>query len=366
MTIQATADGRPRVLMLGKGWFPSDIGGLDRYYRELLEQLPQAQGLVVGPAPDAPPRVTAVSTTDAPLPRRLVALTRAASRGAKHADVVDAHFALYAFWPVVVGSLRRKPLIVHFQGPWADENAAAGDLSRWKRGARWRLERAVYRRADTVVTLTSAFRRVAVERYGVSPWRVRVERPGVDVERFGLGDRAAARAALGLNDEAFVAVCVRRLVGRMGLDVLLDAWEHGSTGRTLLIAGDGPLRETLAARIAGSPTLRASVRMLGRISGGELVDLYRAADVNVVPTLAFEGFGLVVLEAAACGTPSLVTDAGGLPEAIRGAPGAQAVPAGDAQALRDALRVAASSASSRLALRTWAEEAAWPVVAERH
>ncbi len=359
------ANGPPRVLMLGKGWFPSDIGGLDRYYRELLEHLPQAEGIVVGPGADAPPRVTMVSATDASLARRLVAIARAASRRAEHADVVDAHFALYAFWPVVLGSLRRKPLIVHFQGPWADENTAAGDGSRWKRAARRRLERAVYRRASTVVTLTSAFRRIVVERYGVSPWRVQVERPGVDVERFALGDRGAARAALGLPEDAFVAVCVRRLVPRMGLEVLLDAWEHDDARpRWLLIAGDGPLREALTARIR-SGALRPSVRLLGRVPEEELLQLYRAADVNVVPTLAFEGFGLVVLEAAACGTPSVVTDAGGLPEAVQGAPGAQAVPAGEADALRGALGAAASN-PPRSALRTWAEGAAWPMVAERH
>ncbi|MCW3012258.1 MAG: glycosyl transferase group 1, partial [Solirubrobacterales bacterium] len=321
--------------MLGKGWFPSDVGGLDRYYRELLEHLPEAEGVVVGPGPDAPARVASVSHTDAPLPRRLAAFAEAASRRHRAVDVVDAHFALYAFWPVLLGPLRHVPLVVHFQGPWADESVSAGDGSRWKLAARRRLERAVYRRAETVITLTSAFRRVAVERYGVSPWRIVVERPGVDVERFDLGDRALARAAFDLADDAFVAVCVRRLVPRMGLEVLLDAWEQeDDRPRCLLIAGHGPLEEGLAARIAASDVLRGSVRLLGRVREDELLALYRAADVNVVPTLSFEGFGLVVLEAAACGAPSIVTDAGGLPEAVRGAPGAQVVPAGEPVALR--------------------------------
>ena len=42
------ANGHPRVLMLGMGWFPSTVGGLDRYYRSLFEQLPEASGVVIG------------------------------------------------------------------------------------------------------------------------------------------------------------------------------------------------------------------------------------------------------------------------------------------------------------------------------
>jgi hypothetical protein len=56
--------------MLGKGWFPSELGGLERYYRELLEQLPEARGIVVGPAEDASASVTTVSEHSAPLPNR--------------------------------------------------------------------------------------------------------------------------------------------------------------------------------------------------------------------------------------------------------------------------------------------------------
>ncbi|MEA2494876.1 MAG: hypothetical protein QOJ29_2787, partial [Thermoleophilaceae bacterium] len=87
-------------------------------------------------------------------------------------------------------------------------------------------------------------------------------------------------------------------------------------------------------------------------------------DLHVVPTLAFEGFGLVVLEAAACGTPSLVTDAGGLPEAIRGAPMSRVVAAGDAAELAEALADYVSP--PREELRDWARASAWPIVAARH
>jgi glycosyltransferase involved in cell wall biosynthesis len=359
----------PRVLMLGKGWFPHQLGGLDRYYRDLLEQLPEATGVVVGAAPAPHARVAGVSDHERPLVQRLGGFWRASQRAANGVDVVDAHFGLYALAPLWLGRLRGTPAILHFHGPWADENVAAGDRSGVRRHARRLLERATYRRADEAVVLTSAFRQVLVERYGVRPWNVHVQPPGVDLVRFTPGSAAAARRHFDLGERAFVAVAVRRLVPRMGLDILLDAWAGGVADlppeSTLLIVGDGPLRAELAQRIA-ERGLGDSIRLLGRVADDELAALYRAADVGVVPTLEHEGFGLVVIEAAACGTPSIVTATGGLPEAVAGLDPSLAVEPGDAEALRSRLLRAVHDRPSRAACRSYAERHAWPAVAERH
>jgi glycosyltransferase involved in cell wall biosynthesis len=360
--------GAIRVLMLGHGWFPDELGGLDRYYRELLQQLPEARGLVIGPGSDAPARVGVVSSHDAPLRKRLLALARRARELAPHVDVVDAHFAPYSFVALLLSGLRGKPLLVHFHGPWADENVAAGDTAAWRRYARRRLERSVYRRAALTVTLTGAFRRTLVERYGVSPWRIAVVAPGVDPQIFSPGDRASARRGLGVADAEFVVCCARRLVPRMGIATLLEAWARGpglQQDAKLLIAGDGPQRDELRRQIAARG-LGPSVLLLGRISDEELVSVYRAADVNVVPSVALEGFGLTVLEAAACGTPSIVTDVGGLPEAVGGLP-ELVIPAADIDALTARLdRARAGVLPARSSTRAWAERRAWPRVAERH
>lgn len=353
--------------MLGKGWFPAQLGGLDRYYRSLLEQLKGARGVVIGPGSDAASGIAVVSQHSRPLARRLAAFYKAAVEAAGATDLVDAHFALYAALPILSGRLRGKPLVVHFQGPWADENVAAGETRPLRTAARRALERAVYHRADIAITLTGAFRQLLVERYGVLPWKIRVLRPGVDLDRFSPGDRDVARARLHLPADAWLAVCVRRLVPRMGIEVLLEAWESAKpqlpAGAQLLIAGDGPLAEDLAERIEGRP----SVRLLGRIGDEELVELYRVANLNIVPTLSFEGFGLVVTEAAACGTPSIVTDAGGLPEAVAGLDPSLVVAAGDPHALSERL-VAASEGRlpSRPDLQAWAAASSWALVAEQH
>ena len=354
--------------MLGLGWFPDNLGGLDRYYRGLFEQLADTRGVVIGPARDAPATVAAVGDQADPLMRRLLAYSRAARRSASEVDLIDAHFALYALAPLRSRALRSLPAVFHFQGPWADESAAAGDGSALRRRLRVALERRALRSTSATIVLSSAFRRLLVERYRVSPWNIRVLPPGVDLEHFTPGtaeQRQAARAALGLHEAAFVVVCARRLVARMGIEHLLEAWtaiaDELPPGSQLLIVGDGALRESLQAR-AG-----AGVRLLGSISDEELVGAYRAADIAVVPTLAFEGFGLVVLEAAACGTPSIVTDVGGLPEVVAALDRSLIVPPGDTGELAARLRAAASGAlPSREAARAHAERYDWPTVAARH
>jgi glycosyltransferase involved in cell wall biosynthesis len=379
--------------MLGMGWFPATVGGLNRYYRSLFEELPEASGVVVGPADDAPASVMIVDDANTGLVRRVLDFwlaTRramaqrviparhghaaqsggAAQNGVGGSGVIDAHFALYAAAPLLLGTLRGRPLVVHFHGPWAQENVAAGDSSRISYLMRVTLERLVLRRADACVVLSSAFRRVLVERYRVRPWDVHVWTPGVALERFAPGDRLRARQRMSLEEQAFVAVCVRRLTPRMGIDVLLDAWERleGTLppGSTLLLVGDGPLREALAQRV-GRSSLTPSVRLLGRLSEQDLADAYRAADVAVVPSVSLEGFGLVVPEAAACGTPSIVTDVGGLPEVASLLDRSLVVAPADATALAARIEAAARGyLPARDATRRFAESFSWPSLAGRH
>jgi glycosyltransferase involved in cell wall biosynthesis len=369
-TQDTTAQAEPGagVLMLGMGWFPDSLGGLDRYYRELYEQLPGAGGVVVGPAPGAPPRVAVASRHDAPLLRRLAAYRAATRRQAAGAQVIDSHFALYAA-AATLGAPRR-PSVFHFHGPWAQESLAGPDASRLRFRLRRALERRALRASDAQVVLSSAFRRVLLERYRIAPWDIHVWPPGVDPVAFSAGDRELARRTLELAPGAFVAACVRRLVPRMGIEVLLDAWrrtlERLPPGSTLLLVGEGPLAGELQASVTRHG-LDASVRLLGRISDDALREVYRAADTAVVPSLSVEGFGLVVLEAAACGTPSVVSDVGGLGEAVAGLDRSLVVSPGDPEALAQRLGTAATGAlPDRELTRRYAARFTWPALAERH
>lgn len=367
MTDPASEDAR--VLVLGLGWFPDQAGGANRYVRELVEHSgPATAAVVIGPAADAPARVRAVSNHDAPLLTRLIAYTRAALSSARAADVVDAHFALYAFAPVLLGIARGRRLIVHFHGPWADEAVRTGSRSRLAEAARRFVERTVYRRASAVITLSTAFAELVVNRYGVDPGRVHVIPPGVDTVRFTPGDRTQARANLGLPAAGWLVVTARRLVPRSGVDVLVRAAAElaGDPERaapiTVVVAGAGP---ELGALQALAAELGAPVRFLGETSDAALVDLYRAADVAVVPSRVLEGFGLVVLEALACGTPVVVSAVDGLTEAVAGLPGDVIVQPGDESALAARLRAARNGAQplpGAAECRAHAERFPWSAV----
>jgi glycosyltransferase involved in cell wall biosynthesis len=357
----------PTPLMLGMGWFPDQESGLNRYFRSLLEALGGPPAVVVGPARDAPSNVCVVETHSRPAWRRVVVFSRAAMTRALDVDVVDTHFVMYAFVPVLLG-LRGKPFVVHFQGPWGSESAAPSRLSV---AVRLAVERFVYRRAAAVIVLSTAFKELLVRRYGVGPGAVRVVRPGVDLRRFSPGGRGEAVAALGLPRDRQVAVTARRLVPRMGIQVLLQSWAQvmrsfSGARPLLLVVGDGPLRSTLEEQ-ARELGVSDDVRFLGKVSDGDLVAAYRAAEVAVAPSLSLEGFGLVALEALACGTPVVGTSVDGLREALMGLDPGVLVPPGDAEALAARLLGAldgSAGAPSRERCRAYAEGFSWERTAE--
>ncbi len=154
---------------------------------------------------------------------------------------------------------------------------------------------------------------------------VAVVPPGVDVERFRPLDdaeRRAARRRLGLPDDGPLVVGVSRLVPRKGFDVVLRATARLTDrlpGLVVALAGDGRDRPRLEreARRSGAP-----VRFLGRVADAELPSLIGCADAFAMCCrdrwlgLEQEGFGIVFVEAAACGVPVLAGRSGGASEAV--------------------------------------------------
>ncbi|MEO6124594.1 MAG: glycosyltransferase family 4 protein [Ilumatobacteraceae bacterium] len=149
--------------------------------------------------------------------------------------------------------------------------------------------------------------------------------PGVDIDRFHpltATERADARAHFGWPDDAELIVGVSRLVPRKGFDTAIRAVASLRTSRPnllLAIAGGGRDDERLR-RLAKE--LEAPVRFLGRVSHDDLPRLYGAADLcamicrNRWAGLEQEGFGIVFIEAAACGIPQIAGDSGGAAEAV--------------------------------------------------
>jgi phosphatidylinositol alpha-1,6-mannosyltransferase len=149
--------------------------------------------------------------------------------------------------------------------------------------------------------------------------------PGVDPDRFhplDAGQRAAARRRLGLPSDGRLVVSVSRLVPRKGMDVLVRAAAVLARTRPDLrvaIGGSGRDRPRLERLVRGA---RAPVRLLGRVPDDDLPGLYACADVFAMLCrdrwlgLEQEGFGIVFVEAAACGVPQVAGDSGGAAEAV--------------------------------------------------
>ncbi len=316
-----------RTVQVGNGWFGEQPGGLERYFAGLIARLADVdvacRGVVVGSAlaeRESGGVVRAAAPVDAgQLARhRLMREACAAAISEIDADLVVSHFALYG--AAALRARGGRPFVSHFHGPWAAEASrqGAGGLATRLRAA---VEGLVYRRSKRCIVLSQAFGELLSRTYGVNADLVRVVPGGIDTGAYDVAQsRPACRDRLGFPQDRPIVLCVRRLVPRMGLDDLLTAMatvKRNVPDVLLLIAGKGPLLEPLRARVM-SEGLGEHVRLLGFVADGDLPLAYRAADLCVVPTAALEGFGLVVAEALAAGTPSLVTPVGGLPEVVRG------------------------------------------------
>ncbi len=314
-----------RALQVGSVWLSERAGGGDRVFADLANHLPAngigLEALVAGPIDVDPPTAAKLSTfgnvTDGTRVRWLGARKAIAERlDAGQVDLMASHFALYA--SAVVGRLRRVPHVVHFHGPWAAESRQEGS-NRLAVLAKWSIERTVYKSAVRFIVLSEAFGRLATQEYGVPAELIRVIPGAADLARFHVSEtRSEARAVLGWPTDRRILVSVRRLVRRTGVDRLIEAMPrvraHVPDVR-LFVGGTGPLRAHLQRRIE-ELGLDDCVTLLGYVADEQLPLMYRAADLNVIPTIALEGFGLTAVEALAAGTASIVTPIGGLPEIL--------------------------------------------------
>jgi D-inositol-3-phosphate glycosyltransferase len=152
--------------------------------------------------------------------------------------------------------------------------------------------------------------------YGADPERIELVPPGVEHAFFSPGPAAGARSALGLGDEP-VLLFVGRIQPLKGLDVAIRALAHlDETNAVLVVVGgpsgaDGGAELDRAHKLAADLGVIARVRFVPPQPHHLLSTYYRAADVVLVPSRS-ESFGLVALEAAACGTPVVAAAVGGL------------------------------------------------------
>lgn len=181
-------------------------------------------------------------------------------------------------------------------------------------------EARVIAEACAIVASTKEERQSLIELYAAHPERIHLIHPGVDHDLFRPGDKALARSNLGLREEK-VLLFVGRLQPLKGPQTAIEALakissEPGAEGIRLLVVG-GPSGENGDEELIRLKALRSrlgledSVEFLGAQPQERLATFYQAADLLLVPSVT-ESFGLVALEAQACGLPVVASDAGGL------------------------------------------------------
>ncbi|YAL82878.1 D-inositol-3-phosphate glycosyltransferase [Dermacoccaceae bacterium W4C1] len=264
------------------------------------------------------------------LPGQLCAFTAGmmqvvASHPPGYFDLVHSHYWLSGQVGWLVAARWDLPLVHSMHTMARVKNAGLAQGDDLEPGGREIGEEQVVAAATRLVANTDAERGQLIDLYGADPQIVRVIHPGVDLDTFTPGETSAARARLGLDPQAQVLVFAGRIQPLKGPEVLLRA--------AALLRADPQLAETLQVVLIGAPSgsglrepqrlermvgelgLSTMVRFLPPVGRAELADWYRAADLVVMPSYN-ESFGLVAVEAAACGTPTVAADVGGLPAAV--------------------------------------------------
>jgi len=188
---------------------------------------------------------------------------------------------------------------------------------------------------------------------GIDPGKIRVHYTGVDLDRFALADRAAAKAAKALKGP--VIATLGALIPRKGQSLVIEALA-GLPGATLLLIGDGPDRAALAAQ-AQRLGLADRVRLLGSVPHADLPGWLAACDVMALPS-ASEGLANAWVEALACGVPLVISEAGGARELID-RPDAGRIVAREPEAIRAAIGELLVTAPDPAKVRETAQRFTW-------
>lgn len=242
-----------------------------------------------------------------------------------HYDLVHSHYWLSGQVGWLAANRWGVPLVHTAHTLAAVKNASLADGDTEEPRLRIIGEQQVVDVADRLVANTATEAGELESMYRADPGKIDVVAPGADLDCFTPGDRAAARADLGLAPDQTIVAFVGRIQPLKAPDVLLRA------AAPLIAAGRSP--RPLRLLVVGGPSgtgrehpgaladLAAELGIADRVTfippqpSARLAQVYRAADVVAVPSYS-ESFGLVAIEAQACGTPVLAADVGGLGTAV--------------------------------------------------
>jgi D-inositol-3-phosphate glycosyltransferase len=298
-------------------------------------------------------------------------------------DVVHSHYWLSGLAGRELRSAWDTPIVQMFHTLGHMKNSVASSREEWEPERRIEGEAEVMSFADRLVAATPLERAQMVWLYGADASQITVVPPGVDLSVFQPLPPQEARRELGVPTERHIVLFVGRIEPLKGIDTLLRAmalvvpgipcWQEQVS---VIIVGGAPGAgvEKVHAELARLESLRAElgIQDLVTFQGAEdqdrLIYYYSAADLVVMPS-HYESFGMVALEAMACGTPVVASKVGGLAYNVRDGETGFLVPHRDPEALAAKIRLLLCDGQLReqmsgQALR-WAQQYGWPTVADQ-
>lgn len=248
-------------------------------------------------------------------------------------DVIHSHYwisglvaeALQAAWLAQTPDAPPTPIVQMFHTLGHMKNQVAQAPHEFATEQRLEAESLLLRAADRIVAGSPLDKAQTVRLYGATPDKITVIPPGVDLERFHPMGQIEAKTAIGVPADKRMVLFVGRIEPLKGIDTLLRAMQQvaeecgGCEGLTVAIVGGDPAAplEQMSDEMARLHRLRAElgieelVTFLGKRDQDLLPYYYNAAEVVVMPS-HYESFGMVALEAMACGTPVIASRVGGL------------------------------------------------------
>ncbi|WP_435858765.1 D-inositol-3-phosphate glycosyltransferase [Streptomyces pathocidini] len=243
-------------------------------------------------------------------------------------DLVHSHYWLSGHVGWLAAERWGVPLVHAMHTMAKVKNAALAEGDTPEPAARVIGETQIVRAADRLVANTDEEAGELIRRYEAAPRKVAVVHPGVNLDRFRPGaGRAAARDRLGLPQDALIPLFAGRIQPLKAPDILLRAVavlldERPELRRRIVVpvvggpSGTGLAKPESLQKLAARLGISDVVRFRPPVGQERLADWYRAASVLVMPSYS-ESFGLVAIEAQACGTPVIAAEVGGLPVAVR-------------------------------------------------
>lgn len=303
------------------------------------------------------------------------------SQGIRY-DLLHSHYWLSGLVAERLRQMRGPvPLVQMYHTLGHMKNQIADDPSQRASQARIDGEQRITHFANRLVAATPAEEAQLVQLYGADPAKIAIAPPGVDLCHFRPQPRVDARRQLGLPIERKIALFVGRIEPLKGIDTILRATrllcdENPALAEELTVAivGGSPWAAQLDAEMARLQTMRTdlgleqTVRFVGARQQSVLPDFYSAADLLLMPS-HYESFGMVALEAMACGAPVIASNVGGLAHLVKDGSTGFLIPPRDAQAMANRMNLLLSDELLRWevgrAARKEAHRYSWRRIAER-